>query len=72
MGWLGSIVGSTLGGLGGAILGKPGQGAQLGHDFGNIFLPFSKGGVMLPGFKTDYKKMLTGGSVKKKKKKFQK
>lgn len=72
MGWFGSLVGSSLGGLGGAILGKPGQGAQIGHDIGNDFLPFRTGGIMLPGMRKDYKKLLTGGSVKKKKKKYQK
>lgn len=72
MGWIGSLIGSAAGGLGGAFAGKPAAGAQLGHDFGQNFIPFKTGGKM-----KSYKQMLTARRVpekdpKTKKRKFQK
>ena len=45
MGWLGSLIGSTLGHIGGSFLGKPEAGREIGESIGG-FIPLKKGGMV--------------------------
>jgi hypothetical protein len=45
MGFFGNLIGSGLGGLGGALIGNPSGGADFGSKLGNL-LPFRRGGMV--------------------------
>lgn len=68
----GSATGGAIGSFMGDLIPIPGlNGQDIGRTVGGWF-GFKKGSIILPGMRKDYKMLLTGGCVKKKKKKFQK